>query len=186
MSGASTIRPAYSKWPDYNRALCEVVAELSAEQLAIQPSPDRWPLWATIGHTACQRVSWLCGFAGEPGADTTPVPGRTAQLPRRRGPGERAQQLTHGLESTFRIIQKCLDTWTVEMLLIFRLGRPDVLPVSDLGVRKGFMLTYRKRELPASADLLKFGELWRPFRSVASWYLWRALDLENQNGQGDW
>jgi hypothetical protein len=118
MSGASTIRTAYSKWPDYNRALCEVVAKLSAEQLAIQPSPDRWPLWATIGHTACQRVSWLCGFAGEQGADTTPFPDALHNCP-----GDEdlenvlsAQELTQGLESTFRIVQKCLDTWTVEML----------------------------------------------------------------------
>lgn len=68
--------------------------------------------------------------------------------------------------------------WTVEMLLIFKLGRPDVLPVDDFGVRKGFMLTYRKREMPKPAALLKHGECWRPYRSVAAWYLWRATDLE--------
>lgn len=67
--------------------------------------------------------------------------------------------------------------WTVEMLLIFKLGRPDVLPVGDLGVRKGFALTFRKRTLPAPAALVRRGERWRPYRSVASWYLWRALEL---------
>jgi 3-methyladenine DNA glycosylase/8-oxoguanine DNA glycosylase len=67
--------------------------------------------------------------------------------------------------------------WTVEMLLIFKLGRMDVLPVDDFGVRKGFMLTYRKRDLPKPAVLLKQGERWRPYRSVASWYMWRAADL---------
>lgn len=67
--------------------------------------------------------------------------------------------------------------WTVEMLLIFKLGRRDVLPVDDYGVRKGFALTYCKTGLPKSAELLAHGERWRPFRSVASWYLWRALDL---------
>jgi len=67
-----TIRPAYCKWPDYNRALRDAVAGLTDEQLAIQPSPDRWPTWATVGHAACQRVFWLCDFAGEPGAETTP------------------------------------------------------------------------------------------------------------------
>ena len=67
--------------------------------------------------------------------------------------------------------------WTVEMLLIFKLGRLDVLPADDFGVRKGFMLTYRKRELPKPAVLLKHGERWRPYRSIASWYLWRAADL---------
>ena len=68
--------------------------------------------------------------------------------------------------------------WTVEMLLIFRLGRPDVLPVHDYGVRYGFQLAYGKRALPAPKDLARHGDLWRPFRTVASWYLWRAVDLE--------
>jgi 3-methyladenine DNA glycosylase/8-oxoguanine DNA glycosylase len=67
--------------------------------------------------------------------------------------------------------------WTVEMLLIFKLGRPDVLPVGDLGVRKGFAITFRKRRLPEPAAMFRRGERWRPYRSVASWYLWRALEL---------
>jgi methylated-DNA-[protein]-cysteine S-methyltransferase len=66
--------------------------------------------------------------------------------------------------------------WTAEMLLIFRLGRPDVLPVDDYGVRKGFALAFKKKELPARKDVEKRGERWRPYRSVATWYLWRALD----------
>jgi DNA-3-methyladenine glycosylase II len=66
--------------------------------------------------------------------------------------------------------------WTVEMLLIFKLGRPDVLPATDFGVRKGFALTYELEELPTPAELLRHGESWRPYRSVAAWYLWRALD----------
>jgi len=69
-----------------------------------------------------------------------------------------------------------IGRWTVEMLLIFRLGRPDVLPVGDYGVRKGFARAYRKRRLPTPKELAKHGEKWRPFRSVASWYLWRAMD----------
>ena len=68
--------------------------------------------------------------------------------------------------------------WTVEMLLIFTLGRPDVLPATDYGVRKGYALTYGRKELPKPADLLKAGERWRPYRSTASWYFWRALDLK--------
>jgi 3-methyladenine DNA glycosylase/8-oxoguanine DNA glycosylase len=67
--------------------------------------------------------------------------------------------------------------WTVEMLLIFRLGRPDVLPVDDLGVRKGFGRTFTKRPLPAARTLIRWAERWRPYRSVASWYMWRALEL---------
>lgn len=67
-----------------------------------------------------------------------------------------------------------IGTWTVEMFLIFRLGRPDVLPIHDLGVRKGWAITYGKKHMPAPKELLKFGERWRPYRTVASWYMWRA------------
>lgn len=67
--------------------------------------------------------------------------------------------------------------WTVEMLLIFTLGRPDVLPLDDLGVRKGFQRTYAMRGLPAARTLARAGRCWAPYRSVASWYLWRALEL---------
>lgn len=70
-----------------------------------------------------------------------------------------------------------IGRWTVEMLLIFRLGRPDVLPLSDLGIRKGFALTFRKRKLPEPGMMIRRGERWRPYRSVASWYLWRALEV---------
>ncbi|HEX3727830.1 MAG TPA: DNA-3-methyladenine glycosylase [Pirellulales bacterium] len=70
-----------------------------------------------------------------------------------------------------------IGRWTVEMLLIFRLGRPDVLPLGDFGVRKGFMVTYGTAEMPSPAELLAHGERWRPYRSVASWYLWRAVEI---------
>jgi DNA-3-methyladenine glycosylase II len=74
-------------------------------------------------------------------------------------------------------IVRGIGRWTVEMLLIFRLGRPDVLPLSDLGVRKGFGLTFRRGKLPEPDVMIRRGERWRPYRSVASWYLWRALEL---------
>lgn len=67
--------------------------------------------------------------------------------------------------------------WTVEMLLIFTLGRKDILPVSDYGVRKGFALTYGWKDLPTPRELLEFGRRWSPHRSTAAWYLWRALEL---------
>jgi DNA-3-methyladenine glycosylase II len=79
-----------------------------------------------------------------------------------------------------------IGPWTVEMLLIFRLGRPDVLPVSDYGVRKGFALTFKRLpktrplaadDLPKAEELQQRGKRWAPFRTVASWYLWRACDL---------
>ncbi|HET7103391.1 MAG TPA: DNA-3-methyladenine glycosylase 2 family protein [Terracidiphilus sp.] len=79
-----------------------------------------------------------------------------------------------------------IGRWTVEMLLIFRMGRPDVLPVTDYGVRKGYALTFQRlpksrpvdaSDLPRPEVMLKRGRRWTPFRSVASWYLWRACDL---------
>ncbi len=79
-----------------------------------------------------------------------------------------------------------IGPWTVEMLLIFRLGRPDVLPATDYGVRKGYALTFLRvprtrpleaADLPRPEVLLKRGKRWAPYRSVASWYLWRACDL---------
>ncbi len=70
-----------------------------------------------------------------------------------------------------------IGRWSVEMLLIFRLARPDVLPVTDLGIRKGFQKTFGMRALPSERTLVRRGERWRPFRSVASWYLWRSLDM---------
>lgn len=70
-----------------------------------------------------------------------------------------------------------IGRWTVEMLLIFRLGRPDVLPVGDFAVRKGFALAYGLDAPPKPRELQAYGELWRPYRSVASWYMWRAAEL---------
>jgi DNA-3-methyladenine glycosylase II len=69
--------------------------------------------------------------------------------------------------------------WTVEILLL-RAGRPDVLPADDFGLRSGMKAAYRKRELPTAKELRKFGERWRPHRSVASWYLWRAADRASE------
>lgn len=69
--------------------------------------------------------------------------------------------------------------WTVEMLLMFTLGREDVLPCTDFGVRKGFAITYGLKELPTPKELLAHGENWRPHRTTASWYMWRAADLGN-------
>jgi hypothetical protein len=113
-----TIRPAYVRWPDYDRRLREVVGTMTEEQLAIQPSPDRWPLWATIGHVACQRVFGLCEVAGEPGAETTPFTNSAYDCP---GDDDLehvldAEALVHALTTTFRIVETCLDGWTMEML----------------------------------------------------------------------
>jgi 3-methyladenine DNA glycosylase/8-oxoguanine DNA glycosylase len=77
-----------------------------------------------------------------------------------------------------RLVQvRGVGRWTAEMLLIFRLGRGDVLPVNDYGVRYGFQLAYGKRALPTPDELTRHAEKWRPFRTAASWYMWRAVDL---------
>lgn len=70
-----------------------------------------------------------------------------------------------------------IGRWTVEMLLMFRLGRPDVLPIDDFGVRNGFRLAYGLRGMPTPRALAEYGARWAPYRSVAAWYLWRAVDL---------
>jgi len=124
-----SIRPAYSSWPQYNQRLRDVVARLTDEQLALRPTPDRWPIWATIGHAACQRVFWLCDFAGEPGADTTRFTDAGHDCP---GDDDLenvldAGQLVEALDSTFRIVEGCLDRWTLEMLEE-EIRRPDYGP----------------------------------------------------------
>jgi len=81
------------------------------------------------------------------------------------------QELVERLDSV-----RGIGAWTVEMFLIFRLGRPDVLPIHDYGVQKGFALTYGKKAIPNPRELAEFGERWRPYRTVASWYMWRAVD----------
>jgi DNA-3-methyladenine glycosylase II len=72
--------------------------------------------------------------------------------------------------------------WTVEMLLIFQLGRSDVLPVDDFGLRNGFRIAYGKRSMPKPKDLLQYGERWKPYRTAAAWYLWRAADRAKESG----
>jgi uncharacterized damage-inducible protein DinB len=113
----ATIRPFYDMWPQYNRRLREVIAGMSVEQLAIRPSPDRWPIWATVGHTAGMRVYWLCDVVGEAGAETTPFTnaansGWEDDLDHPRD----ADELVHAVDSTWRLIEGCLDRWTPDML----------------------------------------------------------------------
>jgi methylated-DNA-[protein]-cysteine S-methyltransferase len=80
-----------------------------------------------------------------------------------------------------RLVQvRGIGRWTVQMLLIFRLGRADVLPVDDYGVRAGFQHAYGKRKMPTPKELAKHGERWKPFRTVGAWYMWRALELSRE------
>jgi uncharacterized damage-inducible protein DinB len=113
----SPVRFAYDMWPQYNRRLREVVAAMTDVQLAIRPSPDGSPIWATVGHTAGVRVYWLCVVVGEGGAETTPFTdaansGWEDDLDHPRS----AADLAEALDSTFALIEGCLDRWTPDML----------------------------------------------------------------------
>ena len=116
--GADTIRPFYDGWQTYNDSMVEVIRDMSDADLAIRSAPDRWPIWGVVAHTAGARMYWLCGVLGEPGADTTPFPevvsgfGWEDVPDKPRGAGE----LVEALESTWRIIDGCLDRWTPAML----------------------------------------------------------------------
>lgn len=112
------IRTFYSSWPGFNARLTERVAALTDEQLALKPHPGGWPLWATVGHLACQRVFWLCDFAGEPGAETTRFTNAAFNCP---GDDDlenvlSPQELVEALVATFRIVEGCLHEWTPEYL----------------------------------------------------------------------
>jgi 3-methyladenine DNA glycosylase/8-oxoguanine DNA glycosylase len=77
------------------------------------------------------------------------------------------------------IAVKGIGRWTAEMFLMFRLGRPDVLPVHDYGIRKAMQKAYRMRALPKAERMQRVAEPWRPYRSVACWYLWRSLEQKD-------
>jgi len=93
-------------------------------------------------------------------------------------PGPKALRLMSDEEVVARLVQiRGIGQWTVEMMLLFHLGRPDVMPATDLGIRKGFRYLRNAKELPAPREILEYSSRWRPHRSVASWYLWRASEL---------
>ncbi len=112
-----TIRSAYDMWPQYQARLRGVIADMSPKDLSIRPSQERSPIWATAAHVANVRVYWLCDILGEPGAGQTPFGGRDGygwedDLDHPRD----AAELTLALDSTWRIVDRCLDAWTIEML----------------------------------------------------------------------
>ncbi|HEU4572836.1 MAG TPA: DinB family protein, partial [Candidatus Limnocylindrales bacterium] len=102
----------------YQARLRDLVATLTREELSLRAPGDGWPLWATIGHLACQRVFWLCDFAGEPGADTTRFTNAAYDCP---GDDDlehvlSSADLVEALDATFRIVERALDTWTIASL----------------------------------------------------------------------
>ena len=120
-----------------------------------------------------------CGFSRAKAASLKDIAARTLDgtIPPRRA-------LVRMKNET--IIERLVEArgvgrWTVEMFLMFTLGRPDVLPVDDFGIRLGYKIAYGKRTLPKPKSLAKFGERWAPYRTTASWYLWRAVDLHRKS-----
>jgi uncharacterized damage-inducible protein DinB len=119
-----SVRQPYDQWPQYNRRLIDAISDLTEEQLAIRPGPDRpahdhaWPIWGTVGHTAGVRVYWLCGVAGEPGYEATPFTDPQSDLGWEDFPDHPrdASELVGALETTFAIVDGVLDRWTPELL----------------------------------------------------------------------
>ncbi|MBU6244606.1 MAG: DinB family protein [Actinomycetales bacterium] len=112
------IGPAFSSWSHLNSQLRDCIEALTPVELAWSAGPGRWPLWAVVGHAACQRVFWLCDFAGEPGASATPFPNAAWNCP---GDDDLehpldARALVHALTSTFAIVEGALGRWSLEDL----------------------------------------------------------------------
>lgn len=109
-----SIRRFYPDWEQYNQRIVDVVRDMTAEQLALRPHPERWPIWATVGHTAGARVYWLCSVFGEPGLEATPFTdpasgvGWEDELDHPRS----AAQLVAAMESTWLIVSSVLGSWT--------------------------------------------------------------------------
>jgi 3-methyladenine DNA glycosylase/8-oxoguanine DNA glycosylase len=137
-------------------------------------APQRFPTPRDILATPPVRLR-AAGHSTAKTAALRDLPARS--LDRTVPPMSRARLMTDEevIERLIRV--RGVGRWTAEMLLMFRLGRGDVLPVGDLGIRKGFALTFGVRRLPAAVTIMRRAERWRPYRSVASWYLWRACDM---------
>jgi DNA-3-methyladenine glycosylase II len=138
---------------------------------------DGCPEPARLVETADEALRG-CGFSRAKSASLKDIAARTLDgtIPPRRALARMKDDA---------IIERLIEArgvgrWTVEMFLMFTLGRPDVLPVDDYGIRMGYRIAYGKRTMPRAKALAKFGERWAPYRTTASWYLWRAVDLHRE------
>ncbi|HET7930280.1 MAG TPA: DNA-3-methyladenine glycosylase 2 family protein [Rhodanobacteraceae bacterium] len=116
------------------------------------------------------KVAALRDLAGKSQQGIVPTPAQLARMP--------DQDLIDHLVQV-----RGIGRWTVEMMLMFRLGRPDVLPVDDLGVRKGVQIVHRMPEMPAPRELREFGERWAPFRTLAAFYMWKVVGTVTEGMQ---
>jgi DNA-3-methyladenine glycosylase II len=125
------------------------------------------------------EVMRACGFSQAKVAAIRDIAEKTAGglVPSRRASARLADEAL--IERLVAI--RGVGRWTVEMLLIFTLGRPDVLPVDDFGVREGFRVAAGLEEQPKPRELARIGEAWAPWRSAAAWYLWRAADAAKRS-----
>lgn len=174
--GPCTLRPQKR----YFAALCEAII---AQQLSIKaaatiyrrfrglfhsrmPTPDRLGALSEADLRAVglsrQKIGYLRDLARKFADRTVPY--------------RRFSTLDEDTVITALTQVKGVGVWTAQMFLIFSLNRPDVLPVADLGLRKAVELWYELDGLPAEAELLEIGKCWRPYRTVATWYLWQSLD----------
>jgi DNA-3-methyladenine glycosylase II len=136
---------------------------------------DRCPEPARLVETPDQALRG-CGFSRAKSASLKDIAAKSLDgtIPPRRSLARMKNE---------SIIERLIEArgvgrWTVEMFLMFTLGRPNVLPVDDYGIRLGYKIAYGKRTLPKQKALAKFGERWAPYRTTASWYLWRAVDMQ--------
>jgi 3-methyladenine DNA glycosylase/8-oxoguanine DNA glycosylase len=184
--------------------LARIIDEIGPFRMRLRPAPSVFAALAEAiayqqlnGKAAAAIFARVCALFPE----GTPTPERMLGIPdeQLRGAGlsrtkllslrDLAQRATDGRLPTLAEIHGMPDEtiverlsevrgigrWTAEMLLMFRLGRPDVLPVDDYGVRQGFAIAY-ERELSSPKELAAYGGRWKPYRTVASWYLWRVVE----------
>jgi len=160
----------YEGWQIYNERIVEVVRDLSAEDMQVRPAPDRWPIWATVGHTAGARVYWLCGVFGEPGAAATPFADPLSGIGWEddlNSPRTTAE-LTEALESTWRVIATCLERWTPDLL--FEQFEPQADKTTQVHTRQGVLMrllshdAYHCGELSQTLGIHDIPQidLWRP------------------------
>jgi DNA-3-methyladenine glycosylase II len=170
-------------------ALVEAVAHQQLTGKAARTILGRF--YALYGGDCCPEPARLvetpdealrsCGFSRAKAASLKDIASKTLDgtIPPRRALARMKNEVI-----VERLVEaRGVGRWTVEMFLMFTLGRPDVLPVDDYGIRLGYKIAYGKRTLPKPKALVRLGELWAPYRTTASWYLWRAVDMHRENSR---